>query len=260
MNLVQTRTQIGPTQNAQSRQPIRAIVGMETSGRTREALRSRGVDAWSCDLLASQDGSPFHIQGDVFDVICQPWDIAVFHPDCTYLTCSAEWAYGDGPYHQKVKPETLVGAARRAARDAAVAGVKRLEKAAAHIPVKFYENPVGVLSSRWKKPSQTFQPYQCGDDASKRTCAWIDGAEAFTIDPAMRFPGRMVEWPRGSGKMVERWSNQTDSGQNRETPGADRWQVRSDTFPGVADWMAENLIAAFLRLTEAQPDLFGAAA
>lgn len=57
---------------------------------------------------------------------------------------------------------------------------------------------------------------------------------ALPIDPSKRVPGRMVEWPRGSGSMVERWSNQTDSGQNRLTPGEARWKDRSRTFPGIA--------------------------
>jgi hypothetical protein len=99
---------------------------METSGAVRSRLRAFGVDAWSCDLLPADDGSPFHIQGDVFDVAGDDWAWALFHPTCTYLTISAEWAYGDGPYHQKVKPETLVGAARREARERALADFRRL--------------------------------------------------------------------------------------------------------------------------------------
>ena len=97
---------------------MRVLVGHEQFGHMREAFRSRGHDAWSCDLMPTRDNSPYHLQCDVLTVLHLGWDLAIFHPDCTYLTCSAEWAYGDGPYHQKVKPGTLVGAARREAREA----------------------------------------------------------------------------------------------------------------------------------------------
>lgn len=88
--------------------PQRILVGMERSGRVRDALIALGHDAVSCDLLPSDRPGP-HIIGNVFDHLSDGWDAGIFFPDCTYLTISAEWAYGDGPYHQKVKPETLTG-------------------------------------------------------------------------------------------------------------------------------------------------------
>jgi len=91
------------------------LIACEFSGIVRDAFRDRGHDAWSCDLLPAADGDPHHLQRDVLGVLGDRWDLAIFHPDCTYLTCSAEWAYGDGPYHQKVKPGTLTGSVRRAA-------------------------------------------------------------------------------------------------------------------------------------------------
>lgn len=164
--------------------------------------------------------------------------MAVFHPTCTYLTGSAEWAYGDGPYHQKVKPGTLVGAARREARELAINDVLRIWS----LPIKrkAVENPVGTLSTRWRKPTQIIQPNWFGDDASKKLCLWLDGL--LPLRPTERRAGRWVEWPRGSGKMVERWSNQTDSGQNRLSPGDDRWKDRSRSFPGVCDAMTAQWI------------------
>lgn len=206
---------------------MRVLVGMECSGRVREAFRALGHDAWSCDLFPAEDDSPYHIEGDVFDHLDEGWDIGIFHPTCTYLTCSAEWAYGDGPYHQKVKPETLVGAERREAREQAIEDVKRLWSAP--IPRKAIENPRGVLSTRWRRPTQTIQPYEYGEDASKATCLWLDGLPALV--PTRRVPGRIVTV---NGKPVERWANQTDSGQNKLTPGADRWKERSRTYDGIA--------------------------
>ncbi len=216
---------------------MRILVACESSGVVREALRRRGHDAWSCDLLPAKDGSPYHFQCDMREVVGRGWDGMVFHPDCTYLTCSAEWAYGDGPYHQKIKPGTLVGEARRRARDAAVAFATwgmNLD-----IPRIIMENPVGVLSTRYRPADFTIQPYQFGDDASKRTCFWVKGLGKMKIDPDKRKVGRWVEWPRGSGKMVERWANQTDSGQNRLSPSDDRWDIRSKTYPGIGEAIAD---------------------
>lgn len=238
---------------------MRVLVGFETSGQTRRAFADLGHDAWSCDILPAVDGSNHHIRGDVFDVLDDGWDLAIFHPTCTFLTSSAEWAYKEPDfvrypgvgYHQRLKPETLFGAERRAARDRAVEEFTRLDTCA--IPLKAIENPVGCISSRYRKPDQVIQPYQFGDDASKATCLWLRGLPKLVADPAARRPGRMVEWPRGSGKMVERWANQTDSNQNRVTPSENRWSERSDTYPGVA--------AAFAKQWgKPANDLFGSAA
>lgn len=205
---------------------MRVLIGFEESGTVRRALAARGHDAWSCDLLPARDGGPNHYQCDVFEVVYLPWDFAIFHPPCDYLTNSAAWAFTDGPYHQKLKPETLVGEARRAARDQAVDLVKRLW--ALPYP-KAIENPIGALSSRFRKPDQIIQPYEYGEDASKATCLWLDRLPR--LIPTLRVQPRMVD-----GK--PRWGNQTDSGQNRLSPGPDRARDRSKTFQGIADAMA----------------------
>lgn len=217
------------------------LIGMECSGVIREAMRALGIDAWSCDLKASAGDSPYHIIGDVFEVIrSRPWRMVIAHPVCKFLTCSAEWAY-KGPdfvrypgvgYHQKLKPGTLFGKARREAREAAVEFVLNLGLTCDECEVEFwaFENPVGRLSSMWRPADQYIQPYWFYDDASKKTGWWKHNLP--DLVPTKRFPGRWVEWPLGSGKMVERWSNQTDSGQNKETPSDEREEDRSDTFPG----------------------------
>jgi len=209
---------------------MRVLVGCEQSGVVRRAFRALGHEAWSCDLLPAADGSPFHRQCNVLTLLDEGWDLMIAHPDCTYLTNSAEWAYGDGPYHQKVKPETLVGAARRAAREEAILFVKRLWEA----PIEriAIENPVGCLGTRWIPVSQFVHPYEFGDDASKKTGLFLKNLPL--LIPTTRYPGRWVEWPRGSGKMVERWSNQTDGGQNKLPPSDDRWMLRSRTYEGLA--------------------------
>lgn len=212
----------------------------------RRAFQMRGHETYSCDILPSEDGGeemvysadrlPLgrHLVGDVFDTLENLWatdlwpDLAIFHPTCTYLTISAEWAYGDGPYHQKVKPETLVGAARREAREKALDDVSRIF--ALKIKRKCIENPIGAIS-RIRKPTQVIQPHWFGDDASKATCLWLDGL--------MPLRGVNHVAPRYvNGK--PRWANQTDNGQNRLSPSPERWKERSRTYTGIADAMAET--------------------
>lgn len=209
------------------------LIACESSGVVRRAFAARGWDAWSCDLLPAADGHPNHIQGDALAAArSRPWDMMIAHPPCTYLTGSAAWAFGDGPYHQQVKPGTLVGQARRAARDEAVAFARALWEMP--IPRIAMENPVGHLSSVLGKPAQIIQPNWFGHDASKKTCLWLKNLPV--LKPTALVPGRIVSY---NGKRVERWANQTDSGQNRLSPSSDRWQVRSETYEGVAKAMAK---------------------
>lgn len=209
---------------------VRVLIGYSACGVTRSAFESLGHEAWTCDLLPARDGrSDRHHQCDVWDVANDGWDMAIFHPMCTYLTVSAAWAFGDGPYHQKVKPETLVGEARREARREALANFRRL--LALPYP-KAIENPApSFVSKAIRPPDQTIQPYEFGDDASKRTGLWLDGLPP--LRPTDRVTGRMVNG-------IERWSNQTDSGQNRLSPSDGRWLERSKTYPGIARAMAEQ--------------------
>jgi hypothetical protein len=155
------------------------------------------------------------------------WDLVIVHPPCTYLT-------GSGLHWNKRRPE------RAALTEEAI---RFTEKAWAHrrtVGAMALENPVGCLSTRSSlgKPTQIIQPYQFGDDASKRTCLWLENLPPLSIDPLKRVPGRLVTLP--SGAVVERWANQTDSGQNRLPPSEDRWKKRSETYPGIANAMAED--------------------
>jgi hypothetical protein len=211
------------------------IIGCESSGTVREAFRARGHNAWSCDLLPADDDSYYHLQKDIFEVI-KPnngyvaWDLAIFHPPCTDLTvaCSRLWKekQADGRQAAALK---FVGALMMAP-----------------IPRICIENPVGRISTAIRKPDQIIQPYEFGDDASKKTCLWLKGLPKLTIDPAKRVWGRMVPiiHHNQEGSFIrgyhERWANQTDSGQNKLTPGPDRWKERSKTYQGIADAMAEQ--------------------
>lgn len=167
---------------------------------------------------------------DVFEAIdLMDWDMAIFFPDCTYLTCSAEWAYKDGPYHQKVKPGTLVGEQRKIARQQAASFFIALYNC--NIPKVTIENPIGVMSSIFRKPDQVIQPYNFGDDASKATCLWLKDL------PMLSHTG--VVMPRIVNGRA-RWANQTDSGQNKLSPSDNRAELRSKTYPGIAAAMADQ--------------------
>lgn len=233
---------------------MKVFIGMETSGALRRRFHEQGHDVVSVDLLPSENGVACgtHIVGDVFEVLGKldagGWwpDLAIFHPTCTYLTNSAAWAFRDPDYvrypgigyHQRVKPGTLVGKERRKAREVALDDVRRI--IALPIRRKVIENPIGAIGTAIRKPCQIIQPYQFGDDASKATCLWFVDENGnslpsmeLTIHPEKRVAGRMVNG-------VERWANQTDSGQNRLSPSEDRWKDRSRTFPGIADAFARH--------------------
>lgn len=206
---------------------MRVLVACEYSGRTRDAFRRLGHDAWSSDLLPTEADPSYHLQGDVRQWLGDGWDLMICHPDCTYLTVSAAWAFGDGPYHQKVKPGTLVGQARRDRREVDLAFVRELLDA----PIEriALENPIGVISTRIRKPEQFIQPHEYGEDASKRTALWLKNLPL--LKPTCHVPPRMID-----GK--PRWGNQTDSGQNRLGPKAGRWKERARTYQGWADAFA----------------------
>lgn len=212
---------------------MKVLVACEYSGRVRDAFIRRGHEAMSCDLLPSDSPGP-HYQGDVFDLHLSEFDLMIAHPPCTYLTCSGEWAYKD-EQTKKIKPGTLIGAVRREAREQAIKFV--LSLASVPIPKIAIENPIGVLSSRWRDPDQFIQPYEYGNDASKKTCFWLKGLPR--LQSVGFYPPRLVLSKDGRS-YVMRWGNQTDSGQNKEPPGPDRWKIRSTTWMGWADAMAEQ--------------------
>lgn len=191
---------------------MRILIPCEYSGRLRNAMRERGHDAWSCDLLPAEDGSPFHIQGNVVDhdIIKQGWDMMIAFPDCTYLTVSANrWA--NEPW-------------RMEARHWALSFVKTLWSLP--IKLKCIENPIGVLPTMWKRPTQIIQPHQFwhlsepGKGEVKATCLWLDG-----------LPPLIPTTPEESGRHPACWLT---------PPSADRWKIRSKTYTGIAKAMAEQ--------------------
>jgi len=180
----------------------------------RDAFRALGHAAISCDLLPTAAPGP-HVEGDVLELLTREgFDLMVAHPPCTYLA-------GSGLHWNRRRP------GRAGQTEEALEFVRTL--LAAPVPRIALENPVGAIGTRIRPADQYIQPYQFGEDASKRTGLWLKAL------PRLR-PTGFVE-PRMVGGRP-RWANQTDSGQNRLGPSADRWALRSATYPGIASAMA----------------------
>lgn len=206
---------------------MRVLIACECSGAVRDAFLAAGVDAWSCDIKPTEAPGP-HIQGDALNVLTWGWDLMICHPECRYLSSS-------GLFRNIGNPE------RQAKTEAALAFAMALWNAP--IPFIAMENPVGRIGPTIGRAQQTVQPYEFGHDASKRTCLWLKGLPSLTIDPAARCAGRRVTDPK-TGKLVERWENQTDSGQNRLGPSEDRSAKRAATYSNIAAAMARDWIPA----------------
>lgn len=180
---------------------MNVLVGCEYSGRVRQAFRDRGHDAWSCDLLPSEDDSPFHIQGDVLALLGDGWDLAIFHPPCTHLAVS-----GARHFSEKIADGR---------QQEALEFVRILLDAP--IPRIALENPVSIISSRIRKPDQVIQPYMFGHGETKATCLWLKNLPKLV--PTQIVSGRE---PR----------------IHKMAPGPDRWKERSRTYPGIAQAIA----------------------
>lgn len=191
---------------------MKVLVACEYSGVVRDAFIAAGHDAVSCDLLETESAGP-HYQGDVFDILGHGWDLMIAHPPCTYL-CSS------GIHWNERRPE------RKAQTESALDFVSKL--LAAPIGMIALENPIGIISSRIRKPDQIIQPWMFGEDDSKATCLWLNGIP--TLKPTKILPG---------GKYVRR-ANQTASGQNKLAPSPNRWKERSKTYAGIAEAMANQ--------------------
>ena len=221
--------------------PKRVFVACEESATVRDAFTRRGHDAISCDLLPTRNPLGWHVQGDLREMLDQDWDMVLAFPPCTYLTNSAEWAFKDPDfdrypgvgYHQKVQPGTLTGSARRTARQHALALVLRIWESCGKVCI---ENPMGYLSNAWAKPTQIIQPWQFGHPHSKTTGLYLKNLPL--LKPTRILAIEEHGWKAPNG--VWRWMNQTPGGQNNLPPTADRDKIRSTTYLGIGEAMAEQ--------------------
>lgn len=181
---------------------MRVLVGCERSRVVAQAFERRGHEVLSCDLEPARRDGP-HYQGDIFDVIDYPWDLAILHPPCTHTAVS-------GAKHF---------AAKRAdgRQYCGVSFIMALVRRSMHIPRVVVEQPVSILSSLWRKPDQIIQPWQFGHGETKATCLWLRGVPPLT-------PTHIVD---GRENRI-----------HKMPPSDDRAEKRSETYAGVAAAMA----------------------
>ncbi len=189
---------------------MRILVACEYSGRVRDALILRGHDAMSCDLLPSDTPGPHH-QGDVREMLAEPWDMVVAHPPCTRLCNSGvRWLA-----ERDLWEEMRTGAEFF------------LECLNANAPRAAVENPVMHRYAReiiGRGPDFSVQPWQFGDPAKKRTCFWTRGLPPLSPTSSMTAADARPDC-------------------HLATPGRDRWKIRSRTYPGIAAAIASQWCA-----------------
>lgn len=182
----------------------RVLIACEFSGVVRSAFRALGHEAYSCDLLPSEDNSPHHFQWDVFDAIAfrAPWDIMIAFPPCTHLAVSGARWFKDKLAEQQEAIHFFLNLIQRD-----------------DIPRIALENPIGIMSTHYRKPDQIIQPWQFGHGEVKATCLWLKGLPKL-------IPTNIVE-----GRIAR---------VHREPPSPQRWKNRSRTLSGVGTAMADQ--------------------
>lgn len=182
----------------------RVAVICEFSGIVREAFRAQGHDAYSFDILPSEDDSPYHIQGDALLHDYEGFDLAICHPPCTNLAVSGSLHFE----RKRADNPTII-------YDAAAFAIKLFNLP---VPQLALENPISLLSN-WQKPSQIIQPWMFGEPETKATCLWLRGI------PRLE-PTRIVPVSQRKPRV------------HMESPGPERWKNRSRTLLGIAHAMA----------------------
>lgn len=180
---------------------MKVLIACEFSGVVRRAFRKRGHDAWSCDLLEAEDNTEFHFKKDVLTVLDNGWDMLIAHPPCTHLAVSgARW------FKDKVEEQ------RKAVGFFYSFIINEIEKVCV-------ENPIGIMSSIYRKPDQIIQPWQFGHGETKATCLWLKNLPKLV--PTNIVDGR-------------------EARIHKMPPSENRWKERSRTYEGIAEAMAEQ--------------------
>lgn len=186
---------------------MRVLVACEYSGIVRDAFIAQGHDAMSCDLLPTEKPGP-HYQGDVRDVLNGCWDLMIAHPPCTDLSVSGARHFAEKRTDGR--------------QQKSISFFMSLAKA--DIPMIAIENPVCIMSSLHRKPNQIIQPWMFGHGETKATCLWLKNLPLLT-------PTNVVE---GRENRI-----------HRMPPSADRGKLRSETYQGIADAMAQQWGSVF---------------
>jgi hypothetical protein len=189
---------------------VKVLIACEYSGRVRDEFLKLGHEAMSCDLLPTDVAGP-HYQGDVRDVLDYPWDMMIAHPPCTDLAVSgAAWF-----------------AKKRMAGQQQASASFFMMLAKSDIPKIVIENPVCVMSSLWRKPDQTIQPWMFGHMEQKATCLWLKNTPP--LAPTNIVKDEMMLLPKNQRERL-----------HYLPPSEDRWKLRSETYLGIAQAMASQ--------------------
>lgn len=219
---------------------MKVLVACEESQRVCIAFREKGHEAYSCDIVECSGGHPeWHIMQDVIPILngnCEfktvdgkrhkiygKWDLIIAHPPCTYLTVTGNRWFNVERYGEKAIQRQI---------DRKEAINFFMEIANADCEKIVIENPIGVMSTVWRKPEQIIQPYMFGDSAEKKTCLWLKGVEPLKTTNEVKPPERVKF---DSGKTMPKWYADL-----WHLPREERSRLRSQTFPGFAKAMAEQ--------------------
>lgn len=231
---------------------LNILVACEESQAVCKAFRALGHNAFSCDLLKCSGGHPeWHFDHDITNVLDKTdlilengeiaridgdWDIMIGHPPCTYLAVSgAKWYYHPEDKYLPIEKRRPHPKFPNRARDREDGVAFFMLLASANVKRIAIENPVGIMSSRWRKPDQTIQPYMFGDPYSKGTCLWLKNLRK--LHPSKETDNR-GEWiVFGSGKKLPKWYS---DGLTKTKTAEERRTMRSKTFPGIARAIAEQ--------------------
>ena len=213
---------------------MRVLAACERSGTIRDAFRKKGHDAWSCDLFPADDNSEFHIQGNILDHLDDDWDLIIACPPCIYL-CSSGYHWLS-ERKKKTEEEQEKEKLRVQKRKIDVENAKQFFLKFTKLDCSWcIENPIGIMSKIYRKPNQYVQPYNFGENASKKTCFWLNKLPL--LKNTLYIEPRKVLY---KDKIRKRWGNQTNSGQNNLPPSKERSKLRSKTYEGIAAAMADQ--------------------
>ena len=203
---------------------LKVLLACEQSQAVTKEFRKLGHDAYSCDILKCSGGHPeWHIQDDVTILLKQKWDIIIAFPPCTYLTCTGNRWFNVERYGDKaIKRHQLRKDAIKFFMMFANANCDKIA----------IENPVGIMSTKYRKPNQIIHPYQFGDPFEKLTCLWLKGLKNLKPTKIVKPPPRIKY---KSGKTMASWYAKAWKMSKEE-----RSKFRSITFPGIAQAMAEQ--------------------
>ena len=197
------------------------LIACEESQAVTKEFRRLGHESYSCDILPCSGGHPeWHLQSDVTEILKEEWDMIIAFPPCTYLTVTGNQWFNIKKYGDKAIK-------RHADRKDAINFFMLFATSANKVAI---ENPIGVMSSEWRKPDQIVNPYEFGDPYEKKTCLWLKGLPKLKTTNIVKPPERTKF---KSGRTMPSWYAEAWS-----LPKEERAKLRSKTFPGIAKAMA----------------------